>query len=567
MRRYILSDTRSGAKTLSIKADNNEREIRIHSAYDPVKEAERSIAEFNPGRNSVIIVSGIGLAYHIDLLKKKFSALKFIAVENDPEITAICRSVNSSALEDVHIIHDENDTHLIFDNFSISGFTGISHYIHRPSYQINPAFYEKIISQVRQQISARVSDLLTRFEFEERWMKNIFMNLKHIENSLPVNALFGKFTGYPGVIVSAGPSLRQNLDAIKKISDRAVILCVDTSYKVLARAGITPHLVMTLDAQKYSRKHFTGLHAGKTLLVADIVACPSVMNNFDGKKIISTTSKYYQDTEGRTVRETTPAMDWVEKHIPSPGDIQSGGSVATSAFDLLLNMGCDPIILTGQDLAYTGREYHCSGTYHTDDWQLLAGRFRGLDTINQNLIRRRRIKYVPSFGGFGTVISDFVFDLYKFWFEDSAARVNVKVVNATGGGSRIANTIEAGLEETVSKFKNPVTPEEILADIKKIPCGTDAGNLKKAMLSLHRMTLKILETDAGSGEFTHKAAEINRILENSELNLLISPLVRKTNFYLSRHALDVDRTARMLYNDVVSAAAKLKVFFESTGWV
>jgi len=99
MHRYILSDARSGAKTLSVKTDNNEREIRIHSAYDPVKEAERSIAEFNPGRNSVIIVSGIGLAYHIDLLKKKFSALKLIAVENDPEITAICRNVNSSVLD------------------------------------------------------------------------------------------------------------------------------------------------------------------------------------------------------------------------------------------------------------------------------------------------------------------------------------------------------------------------------------------------------------------------------------------------------------------------------------
>ncbi|NLV66109.1 MAG: hypothetical protein GXY14_00390, partial [Spirochaetes bacterium] len=185
MHRYILSDARSGAKTLSVKTDNNEREIRIHSAYDPVKEAERSIAEFNPGRNSVIIVSGIGLAYHIDLLKKKFSALKLIAVENDPEITAICRNVNSSVLDNVHIIHDENDIQLIFDNFSMSGFTGISQYIHRPSYQINPAFYEKIISQVRQQISAKVSDLLTRFEFEERWMKNIFMNLKHIENSIP----------------------------------------------------------------------------------------------------------------------------------------------------------------------------------------------------------------------------------------------------------------------------------------------------------------------------------------------------------------------------------------------
>ena len=564
---YIVSDSKSGFKTLSVKTDGNEREIRIHSAYDPVKEAERSINDFNPGRNSVIIVSGIGLGYHIDLLKKKFHGIKIIAVENDPELTRICRSVNSRALDDIYIIHDEHDIQFIFDNFSMSGFTGISHYVHRPLYQLNQEFYDNVISLVRQQISSKVSDLLTRFEFEERWMRNIFMNLRHIEDSIPVSTLFGKFKGYPGIIVSAGPSLRQNLDAIKKAADRAVILCVDTSYKVLTKAGITPHIVMTLDAQKYSRKHFTGTHAGGTLLVADIVACPSVMNNFDGKKIISTTSKYYQDTRGRTVRETTPAMDWIEKYIPSPGDVQSGGSVATSAFDLLLNMGCDPIILTGQDLAYTGREYHCSGTYHNDDWQLLTGRFRGLDTINQNLIRRRRIKYVPSFGGNGMVISDFVFDLYKFWFEDSASRVKVKVVNATGGGSKISNTIEAGLEESVSAANVGISPADIFRKITEIPAAADTGNLKNAVGRIYKAALKIIETGSGDGEFTEKAAAINRMLEDNELNLLVSPLVRKTNFYISRHALDVDRTGRMLYNDVISAAEKLKRFFESTGWV
>ncbi len=449
----------------------------------------------------------------------------------------------------------------------MSGFTGISHYIHRPSYQLNADFYENIISLVKQQISSKVSDLLTRFEFEERWMKNIFMNLRHIQDSIPVQSLFGKFRGYPGIIVSAGPSLRQNLDALKNVSQRAVILCVDTSYKVLAKAGITPHLVMTLDAQKYSRKHFTGTHAEAALLVADIVACPSVMNNFDGGKIISTTSKYYQDTAGKTVRETTPAMDWIEKYIDPPGDVQSGGSVATSAFDLLLNMGCDPIILTGQDLAYTGREYHCSGTYHNDDWQVLTGRFRSLDTINQDLIRKRRIKYVPSFGGKGMVISDFVFDLYKFWFEDSSARVKVRVINATGGGSRIRNTSEEALDRAVSAGDAKVPPSEIIKKITVSPVHIDVSALKSAVRRKYDTVLKLLEIESSSEEFSEKAAMLNNILEDKEINLLVSPLVRKTNFYISRHALDVDRTGRMLYNDVISASEKLKKFFESTGWV
>jgi hypothetical protein len=120
-----------------------------------------------------------------------------------------------------------------------------------------------------------------------------------------------------------------------------------------------------------------------------MVSCPDILEHFTGKKIISTTSKYYQDSTGSTLRETTPVMDWIEQYTESPGDIQSGGSVATSAFDLLLNMGCNPIILFGQDLAYTGREIHCSGTFIMTTGCKIT-RLKNLDTINQNVIRKER---------------------------------------------------------------------------------------------------------------------------------------------------------------------------------
>ncbi|HPS58984.1 MAG TPA: hypothetical protein PK514_12840, partial [Spirochaetota bacterium] len=84
---------------------------------------------------------------------------------------------------------------------------------------------------------------------------------------------------------------------------------------------------------------------------------------------------------------------------------------------------------------------------------------------------------------------------------------------------------------------------------------------------IYTKILKIIEIGSGKSEFIEKSAGINNLLEDNELNLLVSPLVRKTNFYISRHALDVDRTGMMLYNDVISAAEKLKRFFESTGWV
>lgn len=556
---YIVSDTKSGSKTLIKKIDGSDRDIKLHSAYDPVKESERSVDVFNAGKCSIIAVSGIALGYHINALKKKYPGTMILAIEYDPAVTKLCKEYNYSALEKIITIQNENDLADFFQLIDLSSFRGVAHYIHRPSYQINPDFYETILANMKLNISSRVSDLLTRFEFEEKWIKNIFANLKWLGMAPGVSSFFNKFKNYPGIIVSAGPSLRKDLENLRKLQDSAVIICVDTAYKVLNKAGIEPHFVMTLDAQKYSFKHFTGVNPRNTVLVSDMVSCPAILDYYSGKKIISTTSKYYQDSTGKTLRETTPVMDWIEKFIKSPGDVQSGGSVATSAFDLLLNMGCNPIILLGQDLAYSGREIHCSGTYHNDDWFPQINRLKNLDSINQNVIRKRKIKYVPRFKDEGKVISDFVFDLYKSWFEDSATRVNVKVINSNSGGARIANTeeicaCELNLKQTkesplniIERIFSETKPEDIHILIQKI----EFINTQLDYI------LSISESDKPACE---KYSLVDEILDTSDINSLLKPLMRKAEFYTSRHLLDNEKIQGMIYNEVCISSSKLKAF-------
>ena len=82
MSTYILKETSSGKFTL---VHRNSHDIRLHSGYDPGKEAERAVAGFSAGRSTVIAVSGIGLGYHIDCLKKKFPGKLICALEHDPE--------------------------------------------------------------------------------------------------------------------------------------------------------------------------------------------------------------------------------------------------------------------------------------------------------------------------------------------------------------------------------------------------------------------------------------------------------------------------------------------------
>jgi hypothetical protein len=345
-------------------------------------------------------------------------------------------------------------------------FTGLAHYAHRPSYNINPEFYDSIISDCTKLISSRISDLLTRFEFEEKWVENIFLNVPKLSKGFAISGLFNKFKSMPGIIVSAGPSLKKNIKLLKDINEKALILAVDTAFPVLRKYDIVPHLVMTLDAQKFSLKHFFGQYNTNTALIADLVSCPSIIRDFKGAVFFSTTSKIVYSDMGECLRETTPSVDWLEKFITNVGDIQSGGSVATNAFDVLLNLGCNPIILVGQDLAYTGREMHSTGTYHNDGWIPTCSRFLNLDTINQNIIRKRKISRTPAYGNEGTVITDFILSLYRSWFENSSKIAPVKVINASEGGAKIENTIEMSLKDVIGSMPQKQSPTEIINNIK-----------------------------------------------------------------------------------------------------
>ncbi len=559
---YIVKETPGGKHTLIYR---NSREVRIHSAYEPDREAERAVEGFSIGRATMIAVSGVGLGYHLDSLKRRFPGRPLVAVEHDPEVADLARKTCPNHLEGVTVVFSGADLPQVFEAIDMAGFRGIAHYVHRPSYQLHKDFYDAVFREMNQYATSKISDLLTRFEFEERWVENILGNSRHLFASSRVRDIFGAFAGFPGVIISAGPSLRGNIGFLEQMRDRALMVAVDTAAPVLQKRGVMPHLVMTLDAQKYSIKHFMGLRESGAALLADLVCYPPVIRSYCGPRIVSTTSKYYTSAGGELKREMTPLMDWIEKHAGPVGDIQSGGSVATSAFDLLLNLGCSPIILVGQDLAYTGREIHCSGTHHNDEWLPRYSRFYNLDTINQNVVRRRKIKYVPAYGGAGTVISDFVFDLYRGWFEDSARKVRVPVINATEGGARIANTEECTLSSLAERYPSRTpSPGEVLkralsAAKRESPEGLIKG-MKAAMEELGDIC-KAAERALADRD---QASSVEDLANSPGLRTILQPFLRKTHTFLARYNASPEEAERLLLKDIITAAGKLIPLLEKS---
>jgi len=403
---------------------------------------------------------------------------------------------------------------------------------HRASVQLDPEFYEEAESYVRQAVRAKMSDMLTRFEFERKWIANIITNSIYFERSGPEGnpagiARYSKpLRGVPAMIIAAGPSLRRSLPVIKNLENKCFLLACDTAYKALLRGGITPHAVITLDAQKHTLLHFLGTEGMEnTVLFADIVASPFVLRKIRPERVIfSTTAKWSTSADGNLHREATAGSEYLEKIAGPIGDIQSGGSVATSAFDLLRNFGASAIYLIGQDLAYTGREIHSTGSHHNERWLTTITRKKSLEFINEAVIRRRETYAVEALSG-GEILTDYVLDLYRHWFEDAALKTEMPVRNLTLEGARIQN-IEAQKAEE-------------LLDLPAIP-GL-SGIFQGQALALHRhpenatlyrelrQTMRVLGSDASMEQKIKKRAEF---LEQFPF---LNTLFRQTEVYIRRN--------------------------------
>lgn len=63
--------TKNNLTTISFK--RNEKKYLLHSKYDPIQEAERLVKNVDFERDSLIVVFGIGLGYHLSEIKKRIS--------------------------------------------------------------------------------------------------------------------------------------------------------------------------------------------------------------------------------------------------------------------------------------------------------------------------------------------------------------------------------------------------------------------------------------------------------------------------------------------------------------
>jgi hypothetical protein len=172
------------------------------------------------------------------------------------------------------------------------------------------------------------------------------------------------------------------------------------------------------------------------------------------------------------------------------------------------HLGCSPVVLLGQDLAFFKNRMHCSGAYYQNDFLELTRRDITLNHLEKEKYKKHSSSLKETLDIFGQKINTTIaLESYKHLFENEIAKLS-DVINATEGGLPIDGAKAITLKETLVNHcegKNKKGRIDFLVNLKP---NSDTVRLKNSMKELFKELNEWLEklsplktgitTDAGN---------------------------------------------------------------------
>ncbi len=302
-------------------------------------------------------------------------------------------------------------------------------------YKIQPQYnviYEKEFDEWKKTIDDAVDNVDVNKNTNTRYgmdnLKSAISNYYDCILSNNVNELkkkLGEIDSDTVVIVSAGPSLDKNVELLKEVKNKALILAVDTALRPLMKRGIRPDLTITIDTKKPLELFMYDEKMLDIPIVTCIAGNVEVIGKYPGKRIYD----YEMDVAFAKIY----GADDFQKSC-----LETGGSVANNAFTLVREAGYKNIILIGQDLAYPGNKIHAEETFK--------------DRERIDFVKKPTDVEVEDIYG-NTVYTGADMLIYLNWFENRIHNFpELNVVDATEGGAKIKGSKIMTFREAIDTY-------------------------------------------------------------------------------------------------------------------
>jgi len=443
---YPVEPSKAGPPTLALAPAGAARPIYLHSRHQPVDEARRLIEPVNIDTCFAYYVHGFGLGYHVEQLFDRASSEALLFVfEPDLRLlwTALEHRDLSRLIESRRVSFitrpDKADLFVRLTPHAALISVGVESIVHPPSMQVAGPFHQQMQTWLSEFASFSRTSLNTLVLNSRRTAENIARNIGWYVATPSMSRLENRHRGEPAIVVSAGPSLRKNIDQLHGLQDKAVIIAVQTTLKPLLEKGVRPHFVTSLDYHEICTRFFENLPLGlDTELVAEPKATSGVFELNPGP--LSLLGNDFADS---LLRE----MKLPKARLPS------GATVAHLAYYLAEHLGCDPIVFVGQDLGFSDGLCYAPGTSYDDVWRPELSRFCTVEMKQWEQIARERfiLRQIPDHQGRPMYTEERLFS-YLQQFERDFARSKARIIDATEGGAAKRGATPMPLKDAVQRF-------------------------------------------------------------------------------------------------------------------
>ncbi|EJV6777317.1 motility associated factor glycosyltransferase family protein [Campylobacter jejuni] len=409
----------------------------------------------------------------------------------------------------------------------------MSHYyerFHEDVLELN----KKLAENFKNSIVSHGNDPLDALQGIEQFVYNLPQMITHPS----YKELLSKRKGISdtAIIVSTGPSLTKQLPLLKKYASKATIFCADSSYPILAKHGIKPDYVLSLERIPLTSEFFNndfGEFDKDIMFIVKSVTHPH-------------TIKYLQKNNRAFILVSTYASFIQYLKLDYFGYFNMGFSVAHMACYLSLHLNHKNIIFIGQDLAYAE-----NGNSHPDDYQ---------NSANYESQMYEHI-LTEAYGGKEKIKTHHVWLMFKRNLEQDVQKIqkylDTKVYNCTEGGARIKGTIEKpflwACENLLDKDLNK--PFEKLEPL----------SLNKQNEFLLKAYYKVCKSIKHCRDFNDNFIKVYDKIKNSFTSLQNS---QKNEIFIQEIIQDIDKTKTQideLYNtqkDLIQILGPLLTQFE-----
>lgn len=349
-----LTYTKTAKGELNLKG----KEGFYHSQKDASQEAQDWFASLQLEGVPVIYVYGIGLGHYYEAVKKWLHAAperRLIFLEDDLAVLHRFFETDLATIlltdPQVQILHFEDlkDQEAVFEilywNFAMKRLivTGLKLYEKRERF-----------AELRHQIAydAAVKNALVDeyLRFGGAFFINFYQNMLALPGSYLGTKTFGSFRTVPAIICGAGPSLEAQLPLLAKQLDKALIFAGGSAMNVLNAAHIQPHLGAGIDPNPAQYERLSQNTAFEV---------PYYYRNrlyHEAFQLIHGPRLFIPGCGGYDVG------DFFEERFKIAHEfLDEGHNVINFCLQIAYQLGCNPIIFVGMDLAYTGMKTYSPG--------------------------------------------------------------------------------------------------------------------------------------------------------------------------------------------------------------